>query len=207
MLISRYFRIWTFATFLTAFVCSVSVSLAADEYVFDKDHSSIQVSYDHLGLARQTLRFLDFDGTVLFDAKKPAETVATVTVKTNSVTSDLKPFDKKLAGKDYFNAEKHPKITFKTQSAKRTGQNTGTITGDLTINGISKPVTFDVLYRFSGKHPLGGFIKKYKGYDAAGFSASAKVLRSDFGMGAYVPLVSDEVRIVFEMELLRKAGE
>lgn len=180
-------------------------ALAGDEYSFDKNHSYVLVRYDHLGLAIQTFRFPDVDGTVTFDKGKPEETKAVIAVKTATLSSGDEGFDKKLRGKEYFNVEANPEITFKSDSAKRTGQNWGQITGAITINGVTKPVTFDVVYRYAGKHPLGGFIKKYKDYDVAGFSASTKLLRSEFGLGAFVPLVSDEVEIVIEMELLKKA--
>lgn len=177
---------------------------AADHYVFDKAHTSISAFYDHLGMSRQSLRFREFDGKIFLDPKKPEETKATITLKSKSVTSLLDGFDKKLRGKDYFNVEKHPEITFVSKSAKRTGEKTGQLMGDLTINGITKPVTFDITLRFVGEHPLGGMLKKYKGYVAAGFSAKARVIRSEFGMGGFAPLVSDAVDIVVETELLKK---
>lgn len=184
-------------------LASTNVARAADAYKFDKGHTSILFSYDHLGLARQTFRFLDFDGEVMFDKAKPEETAASMTIKSASISTDNEVFDKKLKSKDYFNVKEHPEITFKSTSARRTGPNSGLISGDLTINGITKPITFDVLYRFSGDHPLGAILKKYKGMLAAGFSARTTVLRSDFGMGGFVPLVSDDVEIVVEMELLK----
>ncbi len=177
---------------------------AADTYVFDKNHTQIRFVYDHLGLTKMSGRFLDFDGTVVFDKAALTKSSVSVTIKAASVATHVSALDKNLKGKDYFNIEKNPDIIFKSTSIRQTGSKTGQVLGDLTINGVTKPVTLDVVFKFSGDHPLAGFLDKYRGVKAAAFTARTRVLRSDFGMAKYTPLVSDEIDIEIETELKLK---
>ncbi|MGI9384280.1 MAG: YceI family protein, partial [Methyloligellaceae bacterium] len=96
-----------------------------------------------------------------------------------------------------------PEIRFKSTSARRTGAKSGEVTGDLTIKGVTRPVTLKVRFNFSGSHPLSPFLDKYKGVYATAFSARTHVLRSDFNMGKFAPLTSDEIEISIEAELHR----
>ncbi len=177
---------------------------AGDTYVLDKNHTQIHFSYDHLGLSTQSGRFTGFDGTLVFDETAPEKSTLDVTIKAASVLTSVPPLDKRLKSDEFFDAEKHPEIRFKSTRVRRTGAKTAEVTGDLTIKGVSKPVTLDVTFNFSGLHPLSAFLKKYKGVQATGFSASARLLRSDFDVGKFAPLTSDEIDLRIEAELHRK---
>ena len=174
---------------------------AANSYTFDKGHTKILFFWNHLGMSNQSARFDDFDGTVVFDPEKPENSKVDVTIKTASVDSDVPAFDDHLKSADFFNAEKHPEITFVSTTVRKTGKETGQVEGDLTINGVTKPVTLDVTFNFMGEHPLSAFNENYKGAQYAAFSARARVLRSDFNVGLYAPLTSDTVDIMIETEL------
>ena len=123
---------------------SGTAAQAAGTYNFDKGHTKILFFWNHLGMSNQSARFDDFDGTVVFDPEKLENSKVDVTIKTASVDTDVPAFDDHLKSADFFNAEKHPEITFVSTAVRKTGQETGQVVGDLTINGVTKPVTLDV---------------------------------------------------------------
>ncbi len=186
---------------LVAALALGTAAQAANSYTFDKGHTKILFFWNHLGLSNQSARFDDFDGTLVFDPEKPETSKIDVTIKTASVDSDVPAFDDHLKSADFFNAEKHPEITFVSTTVRKTGTETGQVDGDLTINGVTKPVTLDVTFNFMGEHPLSAFNENYKGAQYVAFSARTRVLRSDFNVGLYAPLTSDTVDIMIETEL------
>ncbi len=125
-------------------------------------------------------------------------------MKAASLATGYDALDRQLRTADYFNVAAHPAITFKSTAVKRTGDKTAEVTGDLTILGIAKPVTLDVALNFAGEHPLGDINPAYAGRRAAGFSAKARIKRSDWGMERATPLISDEIDIAIETEFLKK---
>lgn len=183
------------------------VAHAADSYVFDKHHTQIRFSWNHLGLSNQSAQFKNFDGAVTFDQNAPDKSSVNVTIRTAGVATGIADFDKHLKSADFFDVEKFPEITFKSTKVVQTGTKTGRIFGDLTIKGITRPVTLDVVFNYAGPHPLGAFNAQYKDVYAAGFSARTSVLRSDFDLGKYAPLVSDRIDIEINTELHRSIGE
>lgn len=179
-------------------------SARAETYGFDKNHTEVRFLYDHLGMSIQSGQFGAVDGTVVFDRKKLENSKVEVVIKTDSVDTGVPALDTHLKSKDFFEVDKYPEITFKSTSVKQTGKDAGQITGDLTIHGVTKPVTLNVTFNFAGPHPLAKFIKKYDGAPYASFSAQAEILRSDFGVGLYAPATADRVRIVIETELRKR---
>jgi polyisoprenoid-binding protein YceI len=170
-------------------------------YQFDKNHTQISISWNHLGLSEQSLRFSEYSGSLTFDEEDVSNSSVAVTIDPASVDSGVADFDDHLRSSDFFHVEEHDEITFETTEVVRTGPNTGRMTGDLTIKGITKPVTLDVTLNFSGEHPLAAFNDQYKGRQAAGFTATGRVLRSDFDLGRFAPMVSDWVNIQINTEL------
>ena len=156
-----------------------------------------------MGLSTQTGRFVDYDGTLVFDEKAPETSRLNVTIAAASALTSIPAMDKRLKGPDFFDVANHPRITFVSTAIRRTGPRTGNVIGDLTIKGITRPVALRVTLNFSGAHPLASLLKKYEGVYATGFSARARVLRSDFNMGRFAPLTSDEIDIRIEAELHR----
>jgi polyisoprenoid-binding protein YceI len=176
----------------------------ADTYVLDKGHTHIGFSWNHLGLSRQHGRFIDYDGEVFFDQSAPEKSTIAVTIKTASVSTGVPKLDDHLRTADFFDAAKFPDITFKSTAIKKTGDKTGEVTGDLTMMGVTKPVTMAVTWNFTGEHPLSKFNPAYKDKFASGFSGVARLNRSDWGIKRNVPLVSDEIAITIESEMMRK---
>lgn len=182
---------------------SPQTAQAAETYTFDKEHTKILFFWNHVGLSNQMGRFDDFDGKLVFDKAKPENSSIEVTIKTKSIDTDVPALDADLLSENFFNSDTHPEITFVSTEVRQTSTKTGMVTGDLTINGVTKPVTLDVTFNFQGEHPLSPFLEKYKGAQYTGFSARATVLRSAFNVGRFAPLTSDEIDILIETEMRR----
>lgn len=200
-----------YSPFALSRLASVLVGLAAmatgaaaapDSYTFDRAHTEVRASWDHLGLSRQSARFNDVSGSVLFDPERPEDSSAEVTIKVASVQTGVAALDNHLVKtKDFFDTLAHPTITFRSQSVRMTSDKTAEMTGELTVNGITRPVVLAVVWNYLGPHPLGAVNPTLKDVVVAGFSARTQILRSEWGITRTIPLVSDEVRISIETEL------
>ena len=172
---------------------STEFEAVSGEYTPDSAHRYITFSYLHQGFSRPMVRWRAWDGTLNWDAENPENSSVSVTIDASSVDSGVDEFDGHLRGERFFDVENHPEITFESTSISRTGDTTGTITGDLTIKGNTKPVTLDAAFNKGAFNERDGVYK-------LGFSGTTTVKRSDFGVDAYVPYVSDEVDITIETE-------
>ncbi|WP_411820254.1 YceI family protein [Hyphococcus formosus] len=162
-------------------------------YVTDPTHRYITFSYLHQGLSRPMLRWREWEGTLDWNAENPTESSVDVTIDATSIDSGVDVFDGHLNGDKFFNTAENPEITFVSTDVKSTGATTGEITGDLTMMGVTKPVTLDVVYNTSAFDERNNVYK-------IGFSGTTQIKRSDFGLGLYVPYVGDEVDIQIETE-------
>ena len=185
-------------------LAGVPPATAADRYSFDTGHSQLLFTYNHLGLSTQHARFADFEGTVVFDQENPANSSVEVTIDPASVRTVASLLDDDLKSANFFDVANHPTVTFKSTEVRLTGAATGLIIGDLTIKGITRPVTLDATFNFSGEHPLAPYVEWYAGAYYSAFSAHTTILRSDFDLGLYAPLTSDSVTIKIEAELRRQ---
>jgi polyisoprenoid-binding protein YceI len=165
----------------------------AGVYKPDPNHRAILFSYDHQGYSKTFVRWREWSGEINWNPAEPEKSTVNVTIDVNKVDSGVDLFDEHLKGDKLFDAAKHPKITFKSTSLKRRTANAGTMTGDLTIKGVTKPVTLDVTLNKAAFEQRGNLNK-------LGFSAKGVVKRTDFGMDYAVPFVGDEVTIVIEAE-------
>jgi polyisoprenoid-binding protein YceI len=188
---------------LTA-VAPMAATAQADTWAFDKAHTEIRFSWDHLGLSRKSGRFLDMDGTLEFSPTEPEQGQIDVSIRTASVATGVRELDDHLKSPDFFAATANPRITFKSTGVTKTGERTGEVNGNLTIAGITKPVTLDVKWNFTGEYPLSSINPAYQGKWVSGFSATTTIARSDFGLKRAIPLISDDIQITIEAELLRK---
>ena len=174
--------------------------VSAGSYGLEKTHASLLWSVSHNGLSNYTARFTEFDATLDFDPADPAGSTLSVTVNPRSVRTDHPDgdeWDTELAtGDQFFNAGTHPKITFVSTDITPTGDTTGLITGDLTLLGVTRQITMDARYNGVGNQPFFGE------RDILGFSATATLNRSDFGMDALIPNIGDAVQITVEAEFL-----
>ena len=176
----------------------------ADAFTFDKQHTEVRFSWDHLGLSRQSGRFTDVSGSLSFDPGKPEVSAVSVEIKLASLSTGVPALDTQLLKtRDYFDAIAHPVITFTSRDIHMTGDKTADVAGELTINGVTKPATLAVHWNYLGPHPLAAINPTFSGQTVAGFSARTNILRSDWEISRTIPLVSDEIRIQVETELLR----
>ena len=195
---------------LAALVVAVAVAWCgartaeAATYTFVKDYTSVRFSWSHLGLSRQSARVMDFDGTVDFDPGEPDASRVDVLMKASSLWTGVRAFDDLLKSIEYFDVRQFPTIRFRSTSARRGSDRTGELTGELTVMGITKPVTLFVVWNFSGEHPLAVVNPNYKDVYVSGFSATGVLRRSDWGLTRAVPLVSDEIELTIETELVRR---
>jgi polyisoprenoid-binding protein YceI len=168
-------------------------ALPSGVYKMDKNHGYLVFSYLHLGFSHPLLRFTNFDTEIQYDGAKIDNSTAKVTIAVNSIDSGVANLNNELVGDKFLDAAKFPEITFVSTAYKTTGKDTATLTGDLTIKGVTKPVTLDVRLNKAGEHPMS---KK----PVLGFSATGKFNRSEFGMGMMTPMVGDELSLQFEGE-------
>jgi polyisoprenoid-binding protein YceI len=169
----------------------------AGAYVLDKKHASLTVKIVHMGFSHYTARFDGLDGGFTYDPANWQATKVTFTVDPKSIDTHDPAFDKQIAG--YFEADKFPAITFVSTGPQGGADGKGTLTGDLTFHGVTKPVTLDVTFDGAGHGitPLGTRL---------GFSGSTQIKRSDFGVSNMIlnQFTSDEVDVIFELEFEKK---
>jgi polyisoprenoid-binding protein YceI len=174
----------------------------AGTYEIDRAHSSLTWKVNHLGLSNFTARFSRFEAILQMDPDRPESAKVLVTVDPTSIRTDYpfpesSDFDKELGeGENFFNARKFTRIVFSSTRVERTGRATARVTGDLTMLGITRPLTIQVTLNGAKPHPMAGV-------PALGFSGIAKLKRSDFGMSFMLPLVGDEVTLMIEAEFLK----
>ena len=174
-------------------ICCFAQPAAAEKYNLDKPHTQIIFSVNHLGFTNSYGKFTDYAGTLNFDEAQPEKSNVDVTIQTSSLNMDDEKWNEHLKSKDFFNVVQFPTMTFKSTKVEVTGDHTANVTGDLTLLGVTKPVTLVVTHNKTGKHPM-------KDIMASGFSATGTLKRSDFGMGYGVPMVGDEVKLIIEAE-------
>lgn len=176
---------------------AASPALAAPEaYVLDASHSQIVFSYDHLGFSTTYGMFSGFEGAITFDAEAPASSSVTVAFPvTTMLTGWQERFDHFMTP-DFFNAEANGTVSFTSTAIEVTGDTTALITGDLTMNGVTKQVVLDATLNQQGDHPM--MNKPWLGFDA-----TTTLLRSDFGMGMFAPFISDEVTVQISVEAMK----
>ena len=184
----------------TALLLSAAVSapaLAAPEtYAIDNNHTYPRFSYKHLGYSTQLSRFNKVTGQVVFD--KDAKTGSVdITIDMKSVDTGSALFNEHIQAEDFLDTAKFPTATFKSTKVVFNGDKPAEIIGELTMKGITKPVTLTVTSFLAMPHPMQ---KK----DAIGADAFVVVKRTDFNMGKYAPHVGDDVRIDIALEAVKK---
>jgi polyisoprenoid-binding protein YceI len=169
-------------------------------YRIDKSHFSIVFNADHIGYGATWGMFLDGEGSFLFDEEARTLSDLTVTIDANSVFTNHERRDGHLRSEDFLDTGSHPAISFVMTDAVAESETTGTVTGDLTLRGVTRPVTLDVTLNKIGAYPWGD---NY----VVGVTAETTIRRSEWGMTYAVEdgLVGDEVPIVIELEAIRQS--
>jgi polyisoprenoid-binding protein YceI len=184
------------ASLVAASLAVPGLARAAD-YAIDPTHTHVLFMVDHLGFAKMVGLFTDVSGTIGFDPGKVDASSLKITIKTDSIQTQYAQRDKDLKGADWFNVTEFPEMIFVGKSYQKKDDKTGTVTGDLTLHGVTRPVTLDVTLNKLGENPLA---KK----EEAGFSATATLKRSDFGMKTFLGPIGDEVKLILEVEAYKQ---
>ncbi|WP_028081170.1 YceI family protein [Solimonas soli] len=169
---------------------------AADSYDLEPNHTFPRFAISHLGFSTFHGQFNKTSGTATIDTAKKTGSVD-VTIDVGSISTGVAKLDEHLKTPDFFDAAKYPAITFKSSQFKFDGDQLEKVTGDLTMHGVTKPVTLDVEHFVCKDHPM---TKK----PACGADLEAKIKRSDWGISTYVPMVGDEVELSIEVEAVKK---
>jgi polyisoprenoid-binding protein YceI len=156
------------------FAVLLSTSVFAQRWILDKSHSNVRFTVSHLVISEVEGSFRNFEGTIKSSKPDFSDAVIEFDVAINSIDTDNEKRDGHLKSDDFFNAEKYPKMTFKSTSFEKKGENKYLLKGNLTIRDVTKPVTFDVTY--------GGSAKDGYGNNKAGFKAKTTINRFDYGL-------------------------
>ncbi|ODA68708.1 hypothetical protein A7A08_00540 [Methyloligella halotolerans] len=195
---------------LLAFLFSLSLGLSsvlplavspaqAAEYTLDPTHTQVRFSWHHFGFSVPEANFNEVTGTLNVDDEDPSTAALSVTIPVKSIDTHVPLLNEHLLTKpEYFQVEEHPDITFESKEIRNVSEDGKRfqVVGTLTVNGIAKQVVLNSELNKKGPHPM------YDGAPAAGFNATTTLKRSDFGMDAYVPNVSDEMEVRITAEAI-----
>ena len=175
---------------LGAAVLSLSAFVTLATWKVDKAHSKLGFSITHLGISDVSGSFKNYDVNIESSKADFSDAVFTLTAEVGSIDTDIDARDKHLKSADFFDVEKFPTMTFKSTSIKAAGKDKYKLSGNLTLHGVTKPVSMDLWYRGTIENPMSKA-------PTAGFQLTGTIKRSDFGIGAGfpAPMLSDEVKI------------
>lgn len=166
---------------------------APEKYTLDPSHSQIVFSYSHLGFSTTTAMFSGFNGEIMFDQEDPAGSSVTVSFPVKTMLTGWQERFDHLMSPDFFDATDDEMVTFTSTAIEVTGEKTAKITGDLTLNGVTKPVVLDATLNQAGPHPMAEL-------PWAGFSGTTTLNRSDYNLGMFSPFVGEEVAVSISIE-------
>lgn len=173
-----------------------AAAIAAPEtFIIDQGHTAPRFEYTHLGYSKQVHRFDKTSGKIVFDRAAKTGSIDVV-IDATSVNTGYALFNQHIQDADYFDTEKYPTITFKSTAVKFEGDKPVAVDGNLTIKGVTRPVTLTVMSFQAMPHPM---LKR----DAIGANAVTQIKRSDFNIGKGAPYVSDEVTLSIAMEAVK----
>lgn len=158
-------------------------------YTLDPGHTQVFATWTHMGFSKPSAGFPIGSGTLNWDAENPTASSVSVEFPMGKITTLVPKLDEHLSAADFFDVAQFPSARFESTAVEvADGEGHYRVTGTLTIKDQSKPVTLDVQLNGSGEHPM-------RKVPAIGFNATATIKRSDFGVGAYAPAVSDEIEL------------
>jgi len=165
-----------------------AVTGVSGTYALDPRHTDVIAQWSHFGFSNPSIHFGQIEGTIVYNADNVAASSVEATIPLAGLEAYVPDFNVHLRSADFFEAERFPVVSFKSTAVEAAGTNRLKVTGDLTIKDITHPAVLDVTINGFGEHPMS---KR----PTAGFDAVTTIKRSDYGMGAYAPNVSDEVRL------------
>ena len=170
----------------------------AGTYSVEPSHTRVMFGVSHIGFTTYYGDFPGASGTLDLEAKNPDKSKLEIRVPVANVWTPSEKLSGELKGDQWLDAAKYPDMTFKSTKVTKTGENTAKVTGDLTIHGVTKPVTLNAKFNAAGPNPLD---KKY----TTGFEVSGKIKRSDFGVKTYVPVIGDEVDLIISAAFVKQS--
>ena len=199
MTMNAHTRLFAAVLFSAAVLSSLAFAQAAADitpakvqegaYTVEPQHTRVLFSVSHMGFTTWYGEFTHVSGALNLTPKAVADSTLEIHIPVNTVSTSNAKLDGELKSPQWLDAEKFPEILFKGKQVERTGDGSAKVTGDLTLHGVTRPVTLDVKFNGAGTNPLD---KKY----TVGFEVSGTIKRSDFGVNSYVPLIGDDVRII-----------
>jgi polyisoprenoid-binding protein YceI len=153
----------------------------------------LSFSYSHLGLSNPQIHFADFVANLELSGNDMSQSQVSITIDAASLDSAIPELDDDLKGTDFFDVTNYPEITFQSTAYEETSESSGRLTGDLSVRGVTKPVTLDVTINSAAMNPLNR-------REMIGFSATGILSRSDYGLTAYAPLIGDELSLTVQVE-------
>ncbi|TNJ46709.1 YceI family protein [Phaeobacter sp. B1627] len=175
---------------------ATSAFAAPEKYVLDASHSQVVFNYNHLGYSTTYGMFSGFEGEIMFDQEDPAQSSVSVSMPVTSMITGWEARFGHFMSDDFFGATDDEMVTFTSTGIEVTGENTADITGDLTLNGVTKSVVLNAKLNQTGEHPMA---KK----PWAGFDATTTLVRSEYELGQFAPFVSDEVQLFISIEAMK----
>ncbi|ESK40318.1 hypothetical protein P256_00765 [Acinetobacter nectaris CIP 110549] len=173
---------------LSLAIASVTTFALPTTYKIDPAHTATLFSWNHFGFSTPTANFSDIQGAINVDDAQPEKSSVNVTIPVSSVNTNVPALDKEFQEAAWFNAVQYPNITFKSTRVETKDKKHFKIFGDLTVKGTTKPVVLDAVLNKEGIHPM-------KKVASIGFNATTSFDRSAFGIGNYVPNVSDKITV------------
>ena len=184
-------------TFLFSML-SCAVSYASEEkYTIDPQHSFVVWRVDHLGFSTQTGKW-PANGFIWLDNANPKKSKVAVTVKINSLVTGIPELNQHLQESLFFDSAKYKTATFVSTKINLLSKDTADVQGNLTLHGVTKPITLQVHLNKMGQNPVNDKM-------SVGFSANTAINRSDFGITGFLPMVGDKVNLVIDVEAQKAA--
>ena len=188
-------QLFALATLMTALSVAAPAPVRAQEYALDTTHAQVTFQVSHLGLSWTSGRFKDVAGSFAIDPPNPSRTRFAVTAKADSVDTDNAKRDEHLRSPDFFDTRQFPALGFQS-TAVRAVDGGYQVTGDLTLHGVTKPITLNLHGGKTAEFP--------KGVHRTGFSGEFKIKRSEFGMDKMLEAIGDDVHVTVSFEGTKK---
>ena len=172
---------------------SLSAPAFAADYAIDPTHTHVAFKVDHLGFSHVLGYFATVAGKLSFDPANVTASALDVTIQADSLNTLFAQRDTDLKGADWLDTAEFPSITYVGKTFTKVDDSHGTIVGDMTIRGVTKPVTLAVTLNKAGQHPM-------TKDESVGFDATGSFKRSDFGIKTYLPYIGDEISVDISTE-------
>ena len=160
----------------------------AGTYTIEPEHTRVRFDVTHFGFTKYDGEFRKVTGMLVLDPANPDSSKVDITVGTDSVAVPNAKLREELVGPQWLDAAKDPQITFKSTKVTKTGADTADVVGDFSLHGVTKPLTLHVKFNAAGTNPIN---KRY----TSGFEARGQIMRTEFGVKTYAPMISDAVDI------------